>query len=137
MSESARIEAEMGPPVGEDVGVLLYTEATTPVAAQLIFPGLLLEGGGGQGLDAFVPPIPAAPGGPDVSLVSMNLSLGPEHLTYYEKVGGTTVRYHPRGISLPAKCPSNGFRFVSKIAFQDGTAVTASSAVPCPPRRRH
>jgi hypothetical protein len=138
VTESAAIEAEMGPPVGEEIGVLLYAEAGSPVAAQLIFPGVLFEGGSGQGLDTAVPLIPSIPGAPDISMVSMHLSLGPEHLTYYETLHGKTVSYRPQGISLPVKCPSKGFRFVSRIDFQDGTTVTASSTVPCPfaPQRR-
>lgn len=136
VSESASIGAEMGPPVGEEIGVLLYVEAATPVAAQLIFPGVLFEGGQGQGLDTSVPLIPAWPGAPDISMASLSLSLGPSHLTYYETLHGKTVAYHPRGVSLPAKCPPKGFQFVSRIAFQDQTTVTASSTVPCPPERR-
>jgi hypothetical protein len=136
VTESAAIEAEMGPPVGEEVGVLLYAEATTPVEAQLIFPGVLFEGGGGQGLNTSVPLIPSVPGAPDISMVSMDLSLGPSHLTYYETLHGRTVGYRPAGISLPAICPRKGFRFVSNIAFQDGTTVKASSTVPCPSSRR-
>ncbi len=134
--ESAAIEAEMGPPVGEEIGVLLYAEAGSPVAAQLIFPGVLFEGGAGQGLDTSLPLIPTLPGAPDVSMVSMNLSLGPEHLTYYETLHGKTIAYRPQGISLPAKCPHKGFRFMSNIAFQDGTTVTASNTVPCPSAHR-
>jgi hypothetical protein len=134
--EPARIDAEMGPPAGEEIGVLLYAEAQTPLAAQLSFPGVLYEGGAGQGLSTSVPPIPSVPGAPDVSIVSIDLSLGPSHLRYYEKRHGRTVAYRPEGISLPAKCPRNGFRFVSSIAFKDASTVTASSTVPCPPSRR-
>jgi hypothetical protein len=138
VAESASIEAEMGPPVGEEVGVLLYAEAGTPVAAQLIFPGVLLSGGGatGQSLNTSVPLIPSVPGAPDVSMVSMNLSLGPAGLTYYKQVHGRTVGYRPEGVALPTRCPAGGFRFVSNIAFADGATVSASSTVPCPARRR-
>jgi len=135
--ESANIEAEMGPPVGGEVGVLLYAEAGTPVAAKLIFPGVLLGGGArGQSLNTSVPLIPSVPGAPDVSMVSMRLSLGPAGLTYYKQVHGRTVGYRPEGVSLPARCPAGGFRFASNIAFADGTTVSATSTVPCPARRR-
>jgi hypothetical protein len=140
VAESAGIEAEMGPPVGEEIGVLLYAEAGTPVAAQLIFPGVLFGGGGssgGQNLSTSVPLIPTLPGAADISMVSMDLSLGPEHLTYYKQVGGKTIGYRPEGVSLPTKCPAGGFRFASDIAFLDGTTVRASSTVPCPPPTRH
>jgi hypothetical protein len=134
VTESASIEAEMGPPVGEEIGVLLYAEAGTPVAAQLIFPGVLF-GGANQSLSTTVPPIPSLPGAPDISMVSMKLSLGPEGLTYFKTVHGRRVGYRPEGIALPERCPHGGFRFASDIAFADGTTANATSTVPCPPRR--
>jgi hypothetical protein len=133
VSEAASIEAEMGPPVGEEIGVLLYAEAGTPVAAQLIFPGVLF-GGASQSLSTAVPLIPSLPGAPDISMVSMKLSLGPEGLTYFKTVRGRTVGYRPEGIALPARCPRGGFRFASDIAFADGTTASATSTVPCPAR---
>lgn len=138
VEEAASIEAEMGPPVGGEIGVLLYAEAGTPVAAQLIFPGVLFGNGskGGQSLSTSVPLIPTLPGAPDISMVSMNLSLGPEHLTYYEQVHGRTVAYRPEGIALPSHCPRGGFKFASEIAFLDGSTASATSTVPCPVAHR-
>lgn len=137
--ETAAIDPEMGPPVDGQIGVLLYAEAGAPVAAQLIFPGVLFGGGGstGQSLETPVPLIPTLPGAPDISMLSMNLSLGPEQLTYYEQVHGKTVEYRPQGISLPTSCPRGGFRFISAISFLDGSTVRASSTVPCPSGRGH
>ncbi|HEV3072097.1 MAG TPA: hypothetical protein VGY76_11820 [Solirubrobacteraceae bacterium] len=135
VTEGASIEAEMGPPVGEEIGVLLYAEAGTPVAAQLIFPGVLF-GGASQSLSTAVPLIPSLPGAPYISMVSMKLSLGPEGLTYFKTVHGRTVGYHPEGIALPAHCPRGGFRFVSSLQFADGSSASAASTVPCPSRRR-
>lgn len=135
VTESASIEAEMGPPVGEEIGVLLYAEAGTPVAAQLIFPGVLF-GGTSQSLSTAVPLIPSLPGAPDISMVSMKLSLGPEGLTYFKTVHGRTVGYRPEGIALPGRCPRGGFRFTSDIAFADGSTASAASTVPCPSRHR-
>jgi hypothetical protein len=136
--EAASIGAEMGPPVDGQIGVLLYAEAGAPVAAQLIFPGVLLGGSGasGQSLDTQVPLIPTLPGGADISMVNMDLSLGPDQLTYYEQVRGKTVGYRPEGISLPTSCPRGGFRFSSDVSFLDGSTVRAASTVPCPPARR-
>lgn len=136
--EAASIDAEMGPPVEGQIGVLLYAEAGAPVAAQLIFPGVLFGGSGasGQSLNTPVPLIPTLPGAADISMVNMNLSLGPDGLTYYEQVHGRTVGYRPEGISLPARCPRGGFRFSSDISFLDGSTVRAASTVPCPSARR-
>jgi len=133
-TEEASIEAEMGPPVGEEIGVLLYAEAGSPVAAQLIFPGVLF-GGTSQSLNTAVPLIPSLPGAPYISMVSMKLSLGPDGLTYFKTVHGRTVGYRPEGVALPGRCPRGGFRFASDIAFADGTTVSAASTVPCPARR--
>lgn len=135
VTEGASIEAEMGPPVGEEIGVLLYAEAGSPVAAQLIFPGVL-AGGASQSLSTAVPLIPSLPGAPYISMVSMKLSLGPEGLTYFKTVHGRTVGYRPEGIALPAKCPRGGFRFAASLQFADGTGASAKSTVPCPARRR-
>lgn len=135
VTEAASIEAEMGPPVGEEIGVLLYAEAGSPVAAQLIFPGVLF-GGTSQSLSTAVPLIPSLPGAPYISMVSMELSLGPEGLTYFKTVKGRTVGYRPEGIALPAKCPRGGFRFASSLAFADGSSANASSTVPCPAHKR-
>jgi hypothetical protein len=134
VTEGASIEAEMGPPVGEETGVLLYAEAGTPVAAQLIFPGVLF-GGTSQSLNTAVPLIPSLPGAPYISMVSMKLSLGPEGLTYFKTVRGRTVGYRPEGVALPASCPRGGFRFASSLAFADGSTGSAKSTVPCPARR--
>jgi hypothetical protein len=131
VTEGASIEAEMGPPVGEEIGVLLYAEAGSPVSAQLLFPGELF-GGSSQNLSAAVPLIPSLPGAADISMVSMNLSLGPEGLTYYKTVDGRTVGYRPEGIAIPAHCPRGGFRFATDIDFADGTSASAASTVPCP-----
>ncbi|HEY7831600.1 MAG TPA: hypothetical protein VIC06_13650 [Solirubrobacteraceae bacterium] len=136
VTELASIEAEMGPPVGEEIGVLLYAEAGSPVAAQLIFPGVLF-GGASQSLSTSVPLIPSLPGAPDISMVSMKLSLGPEGLTYFKTVHGRTVGYHPEGVALPGRCPRGGFRFAADLAFADGTTASASSTVPCPASVRH
>jgi hypothetical protein len=135
IGESADLAAEMGPPVGEETGVLLFAEASTPVAAGLVFPGVLASGSS-QSLSTAVPLIPSLPGAADISLVSMSLSLGPEGLTYFETVHGRTVAYHPEGVALPTKCPRGGFRFATQISFADGTTAVATTMVPCPAVQR-
>ena len=139
VNEAANVTAFLGPPLGENVEVLLFTEGQTPVFAQSVFPGVLLLGSGqlGESLNTEVPVTPTLPGAPDASVTSMHLSLGPAHLTYFKQVHGRTVRYRPRGISLPSTCPSGGFLFLTALTFQDGTNLTVSSTVPCPPARRH
>jgi hypothetical protein len=135
--ESAHIEAVMGPPEQEQVGVLLYAESQIPVFAQLVFPGLLLIGAGPETLETNIPPTPTLPGAADAAMIRMHLEVGPEHLTYYKRVHGRQVGYRPTGIALPPKCPRGGFLFVTDIHFQDGTALSVPYAVPCPAARHH
>jgi hypothetical protein len=134
--ETASINILMGPPVGEQVGVLLYTESLTPVFAQLVFPAVLLIGSGPETLETVIPPTPTLPGAADATVTHMGLEIGPEHLTYYKRVHGKRVGYRPTGISLPSRCPRGGFLFMSNISFQDGTALRIPTAVPCPSSQR-
>jgi hypothetical protein len=116
------------------LALLFLAEGGNPVDADIAFTGLLLPAaapfGGALGLD--VPPIPSIPGAPDVALVQLHSTLGPEHLTYQERVHGRTVDYQPKGIPLPESCPRGGFRFAARFSFQDGTDSSAESTVPCP-----
>ncbi len=135
VSETASVEALMGPPVGEQVGVLIYAESLAPVFAQLVFPGVLLVGSGPESLDTSFPPVASLPGARDAAVTKMTLEVGPEHLTYYKRVHGRQVGYRPTGISLPAKCPRGGFRFVTDLGFLDGSKLSLPYTVPCPASR--
>jgi hypothetical protein len=79
--------------------------------------------------------VTSVPGGPDVSIVSVQSTIGPSHLTYYKHVHGRLVAFHPRGVSVPERCPHGGFPFAAEFRFQDGSETTAATTVPCPPRR--
>jgi hypothetical protein len=133
------IEALMGPPHEGNVVVLFYANGRVPVFAQIVFSGELLPGAGpfGMALDTSVPLIPSVPNGPPVSILRVSSTIGPESLTYYKRVHGRRVGYHPRGIEVPERCPRGGFPFQARFTFLDGTQARARTAVPCPPRRRH
>jgi hypothetical protein len=114
--------------------LIFYAEGTSPVEAQLQFPALLLtarEPFGGR-VDIRLPLVPSLPEAPDVAMTRLQSTLGPEHLTYYERAHGHTISYHPRGIRLPKACPRGGFPFAAKFTFQDGTHSIAHTVVPCP-----
>lgn len=134
IEEEGSLTALVGPPNREHLEVLFYAEGHSPVFAQLVFPGLLLEDNppfSGR-LDTAIPLIPTWPDGPDVAVTSMTSTIGPLGLTYYRRVRGETVPFHPRGIVVPKRCPRLGFPFRADITFMDGTHRTATSAVPCP-----
>lgn len=129
------IEALMGPPHDGNVVVLFYANGLAPVYAQIVFQGELVSGGAGFGesLDAPIPLIPSVTNGPPVSIVNVNSTIGPNHLTYYKRVHGKLVGYKPQGVDVPESCPHGGFPFSGEFGFLDGSTVIANSTVPCPP----
>ena len=137
--ELPEIQALMGPSSNGNMVVLFYANGQTPVFAQLVFKGEVLPQSGifGSQLATLVPPIPSVPNGPDVSIVSVQATIGPSHLTYYKHVHGRLVPFHPVGIAVPERCPKGGFPFSAEFAFQDGSHTSTSTTVPCPPARRH
>jgi hypothetical protein len=136
--EIPEIQAVAGPSPGGNLVVLFYANGASPVSAQLVFQGEVLSASGAYGtqLAANVPLVTSVPGGPDVSIVTVNTTIGPSHLTYYKHVHGKKVAFHPKGVSVPERCPKGGFPFAAQFTFQDGNRASAQTTVPCPPRRR-
>jgi hypothetical protein len=128
--ETASIVLVAGPSENGYIRLLVCATGLTPVAARIVMPTLLAGGH----LHISVPLVPSVPEGPDVALVRARVTIG-GRLTYYERVHGKNVPYHPRGVSLPRRCPRGGFRFESVLAFADGSRARAHTVVPCP--RRH
>jgi hypothetical protein len=118
------------------LGLVFYAVGRAPVSAQIVFPGLVLPASDPYGgdLSTTIPLVPTLPGAPDASLVKLSTTIGPERLTYYERVRGRYLPYHPRGIVLPRTCPHSGFKFAARFTFQDTTHAAAHTTVPCPPR---
>jgi hypothetical protein len=137
--EIPEIQALMGPPHEGNIVVLFYANGLAPVYAQIVFAGELLPGEGafGGNLDTTIPEIKSVTNGPPVSIINVNSTIGPSHLTYYKHVRGRLVGYKPQGISLPTKCPHGGFPFAAQFTFLDGSQVVTNHSVPCPPPVRH
>jgi hypothetical protein len=136
--EIPEIQALAGPSPHGNLVVLFYANGESPVYAQLAFSGEVLPDKGrfGSQLAATIPLVTSVPGGPDVSITSVQTTIGPSHLTYYKRVHGRRVAYHPRGVSVPSRCPAGGFPFAAAFTFLDGSHATATTAVACPPRHR-
>jgi hypothetical protein len=136
--EVPEIQAVSGPSPNGNLVVLFYANGLYPVDAQLAFSGEVLPDSGrfGSRLAATVPLVASVPGGPNVSIVSVTSTIGPSHLTYYKRVHGRRVSFHPRGVSVPERCPRGGFPFAAEFTFQDGSRVSAQTTAPCPPHRR-
>jgi hypothetical protein len=136
--EIPEIQAVSGPSPKGNLVVLFYANGLYPVFAQLAFSGEVLPDHGrfGSQLATSVPLVTSVPGGPDVSILSVTSTIGPSHLTYYRHSHGRLVAFHPRGVSVPERCPHGGFPFAAHFTFQDGSSATAETSVPCPPRHR-
>jgi hypothetical protein len=136
--EIPEIQALSGPSPNGNLVVLFFANGAFPVTAQLVFSGEVLPDTGrfGSQLATTVPPVTSVPGGPNVSLLSVETTIGPSRLIYYKRVHGRVVPFRPRGLSVPERCPRGGFPFAAEFTFQDGSRTTAATTVPCPPRRR-
>jgi hypothetical protein len=139
LQETAQVAILRAPEQEGHLALLIYASGTTPVNAQIVFPGLLLPAPApyGASIHINVPLVESLPGAPDVAVVRLHATLGPQGLTYYEHVRGRLLAYKPRGILLPNKCPHGGFAFDATFAFLDGSHATAHTTVPCPIGERH
>jgi hypothetical protein len=134
--EIPEVQAVAGASSTGNMVVLFYANGLFPVSAQLTFAGEVLPDTGrfGSQLQTNVPLVTSVPGGPDVSIVSVQTTIGPSHLTYYKHSHGRLVAFHPRGVSVPERCPRGGFPFAAEFIFQDQGHTSAQTTVPCPPR---
>ena len=132
--EHAQITTWMAPVEHGHLGLLFLAQANTPVVAELIFTSLILSAPApfGGSLTTTVPIIPGLPEAPDISVTQLRSTLGPMHVTYYQRFHGKTTAYHPQGILLPHICPRGGFPFAATFAFLDGSRASATTKVPCP-----
>jgi hypothetical protein len=134
LHESASLTLLAGPVENGHLGLLFYAEGVFPIAAQLVFPGLILPAPlpyGGD-LNTNLPLVPSVPEAPDVAIVSLHTTIGPNHITYYEHRHGRYISFRPKGIVLPRTCPPGGFPFTAELHFLDNTTADAHTTVPCP-----
>jgi hypothetical protein len=114
--------------------ILYGAEGVTPLFEMLAFYGEILEAKApyGEEIVTSIPPIETLPEAPYASVVAMNGTIGPKHLTYYKRVHGRQVPFQPEGIELPKHCPHGGFKFAATFKFLDGARKVAHTVVPCP-----
>ena len=118
------------------IALLFDAQGISPVVANIVFPGELLPARrpyGGE-ISLSVPLVPSLPEAPDVAVVALEATIGPEGLTYYEQSHGASVPYTPKGILLPDHCPRGGFPFAAALSFEGGQLSRASTHVRCPAR---
>lgn len=132
--EHVKISLYSGPLRRGRPSIVAVASGEHPVIADIVFGGAILEAPRPfEGmLDLTLPIVSGLPGGSDVALSRMKTTLGPSGITYTERLHGRLVRFHPRGIVLPRRCPRHGFRFAVKLSFLDGERAADQASVPCP-----
>lgn len=136
--EHMKISLYSGPLRRGRPSIVAVASGEHPVIADIVFGGEILtapwpfEGV----LNLTLPIVSGLPGGSDVALSRMRTTLGPRGITYTERLHGRLVRFHPRGIVLPSRCPRHGFHFAVKLSFLDGKQAADRARVPCPGARR-
>jgi hypothetical protein len=136
VTEQASISIARAPDQEGHIALLLYASGPSPVNTEILSPAQLLPTSppfGGR-LNMELPIIPSVPGAADVAIVSLDVTIGPQGLTYYERAQGATLAYTPKGIILPRTCPHGGFPFAASFSFLDGSHPEARAVLPCPDR---
>ncbi len=129
----------MGPAKDRHTTLLFYGNGSSPAIAQELFSGEMLEESKlfGADLDTTIPLISGLPGEQDTTVVRMSAGIGSKGVTYYKSVRGVRVAYTPKGLIVPAHCPTGGFPFRATLRFVDGSTESASTRTPCPSRGGH
>ena len=126
VKEQATVQAFFAP----GGGLVFYSNAASPISAQLIaatgnyIPGSA-SGPYGEEFTSEVKLVKTLPETEYVSVESINLKIGAAF-----RKGKKTV-YYARG---PKKCPKGGFPFKSELTFLSGETVTVTYRSPCPRR---
>jgi hypothetical protein len=118
------------------LALLVYADARSPVNVELTVLAREVRAPSpyGIGFSVEVPPISTIPGAPLASIESAFATLGAANVDYFERVRGSRRLVHVRGLVVPRRCPTGGFRARAQIDFRDGRSLTLDPTVPCPAR---
>jgi hypothetical protein len=122
LPESAAISVFRGPSRGSQPSFEILGEAMTPLYEHIVSTAVLQGDSApfGSKLVVSVPSIPTLTYEPDASFTALSLTIGN---------AGT----HSQGvITLPSRCPKDGFPLAASFSFADGSGTSASTDVPCP-----
>lgn len=120
------------------VEMLILLSGHTPVSIEVVFTAAVVQGRPpyGLGFSLNVPLIKVLPEASDASATSAYLTLGARGHTYVKRVNGRRERLPIEGIVLPGSCPHGGWPVQTSFSFQDGSTVTATRKIACPPKSR-
>jgi hypothetical protein len=132
LHEKTTVTVVRAPERNGHLAMFFYAAGSEPVIARALFAGELLPAHqpfGGR-IRITIPPIPTLPG-QYIAIEQLHLVLAPPGLTYYERIHGKTIAYHPKGVPLPTACPHGGFPFNTTVVFLNGVEAKADTRVPC------
>jgi hypothetical protein len=137
VDEHVSITLYSAPLLDQEPQLLVYVAGEHPVIANIVFAASVRPASApfGSLIDTAMPLVPGIAGGPGVALLSMRTTIGPAGIIYTERVHGRMVRFHPKGLILPSRCPRGGFPFAVALSFENGTSSVAQTRVRCPRRR--
>jgi hypothetical protein len=126
ISEEALLWALRTPNRGGRASFALFGQGQTPLEQQTISIAVVSPASApyGSQLTVSIPPIPTVMYEPDASIISLSVTVGAAH-------GGTRAHGFA-AVSVPRRCPAEGFAFAADFALADGTAAHASARIPCP-----
>ena len=134
IEEHAGVTVIEGPSVQGRPTMLFFLEAIRPVSEERILYAHLLPTAPpfGDVLRTEVPLISSWPGGPDVGLVSLASTIGPNGLQYHYTAHGKRIDFTPRGLDVPEHCPARGYPVQIRLRWWNiDRSATATTRVPC------
>ena len=136
IKEPFTLDFFLAPKENGRVVILVYVEAKSPVAVELVIVAKETRAPKPYGfaVEFEIPPIPTLPGASYASLESTYFTVGSQHIAYYHRVHGKRRLVNVKGLIVPKTCPKGGFPFKAMITYLDGTSGTYDYTVPCPVR---
>jgi hypothetical protein len=109
-------------------GLTFYVEGNTPASFQVLEMAHWATASSpfGQDLSVDVPLLETVPGADDASVLSFDVKVGAAY-----RQGRRTISY----ITLPKRCPRDGFPVKAELKFMTGEVATVAYRAPCPSAR--
>jgi hypothetical protein len=125
VTENVTLSVFLGPPDNLDPTFDVLAQGDTPVDETLVLGGSVRTDSApyGERLVMSIPPVPALPAEPDVSLESLTLTVGS---------APTHAHTNAASILVPRSCPAGGFPFAAEFTYIDGSHSNISTTIPCP-----
>ncbi|HEX4837711.1 MAG TPA: hypothetical protein VFV03_04215 [Solirubrobacteraceae bacterium] len=125
LTENIALWAFVGPLHNLQPTFEILGQGYTPFDERMVFTGTVRPDRApyGEDLVMSIPTIPSLPLEPDVSIVTLSLTVGTSKVRR-SHVANTIV--------VPSHCPAGGFRFAAEFTYADGSSGSALATAICP-----